>query len=280
MIALKSADPHLILKMLYHSLIVFGIFNNHTYLACIALQILLIEFYVEMNHPYLNLFVHYAEFLNGEEIELGNRLLSQTTKSDSRRSNAEALNNTYQGIGMMLQSGMELHLELDDIKPFSKGPRRYNFKEDDPTLKKTGAFILTMIEQMILGTWKHYYIPLRISQRTLKKLNLKEPDLNNHKSYSLLSKDTCNAKLEAKRKELIDVPYLASIDWFTRIKESMEKLWDHKWNFLENISNEDLKDVCQKIPYYIQPGFEKSLDQRRPKPSRSKRKRELLQELE
>ncbi|MDQ2685014.1 MAG: hypothetical protein M3Y25_04105 [Thermoproteota archaeon] len=243
-----------------------------------SLQILLIEYYMENNHPYLNLFVHYAEFLNGEEIELGNRLLSQTTKSDSRRSNADALNSTYQGIGMMLHSGMELHLELDDIKPFSKGPRRYNFKYDDPVLQKTTAFIRSMSEKMILGTWKHYYMPFRTSKGTLKKLNLTEADVSNHRSYTLQAKDTGNAKVEAKRQELIDVPYLASIDWFTRIQKSIEKLWDHKWNFLESISNDDLKEICSKIPYYIRPEFEKSLEKRIPKKSRSKRKREMLEE--
>lgn len=278
MIALKSADPYSILKMLYHSLILFGIFNTHTYLACVSLQILLIEYYMENNHPYLNLFAHYAEFLNGEEIELGNRLLSQTTKSDSRRSNAEALNNTYQGIGMMLQSGMELHVEIDEIKPFSKGSRRYHFKDDDPIFQKITLFVRTMSEQMILGTWKHYFMPFRISQRTLKKLNLTEPDINNHMSYTLQAKDTGSAKVEIKRKELIDVPYLGSIDWFTRIKKSIEKLWEHKWDFLDSISNEDLRDICSKIPFYIREDFEQKLEKRIPKISRSKRKREMLQE--
>ena len=75
MIAVKSANPAEILKMLYNALILFGIFNTHTYLASVSLQILLLEYYVATDHPFLNFFVHYAEFLNGEEIELGNQQL-------------------------------------------------------------------------------------------------------------------------------------------------------------------------------------------------------------
>lgn len=273
MIALKSANPVEILKMLYNSLILFGIFNTHTYLASVSLQILLLEYYVASNHPFLKFFVHYAEFLNGEEIELGNRLLSQTTKSDSRRSNADALNHTYQGIGMMIHSGMELHLELDKLKPFSKGSRRYNFKENDPAIQLTSKFITTMKEKMILGTWKHYYMPFKTSKSTLKKMNLKEADLNNHKSYTLVALNCGDEKTEAARTELIDVPYLASIDWLSRIKKAIKKLWDNKWDFFESIPNEKLKEICEKIPNYILPEFLAKLDQRIPKPRSNKRKR-------
>ncbi len=273
MIALKSADPHAILKMLYHSLIVFGIFNTHTYLACVSLQILLIEYYVETNHPFLNFFVHYAEFLNGEEIELGNRLLSQTTKSDSRRSDAEVLSHTYQGIGMMLHSGMELHLELDELKPFSKGSRRYTFRDNDPTIAMTCKFIHKMSEEMILGSWQHYFMPFKASKAKLKKMNLQEPDLDNHRSYTLTSLNTGDFDTESKRKEIIDVPYLASVDWLSRIKKGIQKLWDNKWDFFESISNEDLKEVAESIPSYTLPEFQTNLLSRIPKAKRSRKKR-------
>lgn len=273
MIALKSADPHAILKMLYHSLIVFAIFNTHTYLACVSLQILLIEYYVATNHPFLNFFAHYAEFLNGEEIELGNRLLSQTTKSDSRRSDAEVLSHTYQGIGMMLHSGMELHLELDELKPFSKGSRRYIFKDNDPAIAMTCQYIRKMSEQMILGSWQHYFMPFKTSKAKLKKMNLTEPDLNNHRSYTLTPLNAADLETENKRKELIDVPDLASIDWFTRIKKGMQKLWDNKWDFFEGISNEDLKEAAKSIPSYILPGFETRLLSRVPKERKRKKRK-------
>lgn len=273
MIALKSADPNAILKMLYHSLIIFGIFNTHTYLACVSMQILLLEYYVALKHPFLKFFVYYAEFLNGEEIELGNRLLSQTTKSDSRRSDPEILSHTYQGIGMMLQSGMELHLELDELKPFSKGSRRYNFKENDPAIAMTCQFIHKMSEQMIIGSWQHYFMPFKTSKAKLKKMNLKEPDLNNHKSYTLTALNTGDYDTESKRKELIDVPYLGSIDWLSRIKKSMQKIWNNKWDFFEGIPNEDLKEIADRVPSYILPDFKQNLTTRVPKPRTNKKKR-------
>ncbi len=174
---------------------------------------------------------------------------------------------------MMLHSGMELHVELDKLKPFSKGARRYNFKENDPAIHLTRKFITTMNEKMILGTWQHYYMPFKTSKSTLKKLNLENPDMNNYKSYTLMSVNCGDEKTEEGRKELIDVQYLGSIDWFSRIKKAMKKLWDHKWDFFESISNEDLREICSKMPSYILPEFLDPLQKRIPKPRTNKKKR-------
>ena len=68
MIAIKSGDVPNILNLLYQSQVVFGIFSVHTYMECVSVQLMLLEYYNHVGHPYLELFADCSESLNGEDI--------------------------------------------------------------------------------------------------------------------------------------------------------------------------------------------------------------------
>ncbi len=176
---------------------------------------------------------------------------------------------------MMIHSGMELNMDLEDLKPFSKGNKRYNFKENDESLKKTKLFILKLLDEMVLGTWKHYDMPMKPNRSVITKLKLSGPDSSNFNTYKLISVGTDNYAEENKKKELISVGYLGAINWQERIKKAMNKLWKNKWNFGEEISNEILENIVSEVPFYANVNLKEILQNRIPREKKERKKRKF-----
>ncbi len=100
------------------------------------MRLLFLEHWITFKHPFIKLFEESPTTLIGDDIELGNRMLSQCTKSDSRRSQPDWLNRTYQALGLMSHCGMDFFDETEELKTYSKGPRRYTFKDPDATIQQ------------------------------------------------------------------------------------------------------------------------------------------------
>ncbi len=109
---------------------------------------------------------------------------------------------TYRALGMMIQSGMDMKLELDEFKSFTKGSHRYTFKDSDTALIHTRKFIRNMLQKMILGTWKHYAIPIKPNRLKLKKLGLTQPDPNNRETFKLVIAG-CNLMMKIKIRKFL-----------------------------------------------------------------------------
>lgn len=175
----------------------------------------------------------------------------------------------------MIHSGMELNMDLEDLKPFSKGNKRYNFKEDDESLKKTKIFILKLLDEMVLGTWKHYEMQIKPNRKVITKLKLSGPDSSNFNTYKLVSVGADNYIEEKKKKELISVGYLGAINWQERIQQSMNKLWKNKWNFGEELSNEVLENIVNEVPFYANAKLKEILQKRIPAEKKERKKRKV-----
>src|SRR4051812_5003718 len=99
-------------------------------------------------------------------------MLSQCTKADARRSDPTMLNRTYQALGLMSHSGMDFFDETEELKTYSKGPRRYTFEDPDATILEGIQFFRNMITSMCNGRFKHYEIPGKENKMAMKKLKL------------------------------------------------------------------------------------------------------------
>jgi hypothetical protein len=219
----------------------------------VYVQLLLLHYFQDLDHPVLQLFKQCPEIFIGEDIELGNRYLSQFSKNDSRRSNYDLLNRAYQSLGLMLHSGVILDDENEEIKGFTKGNRRYQLQENIGTMKKIKEYWEEVVVELGNGTWHHYKIPRDPIRKTRAQPSPPEMDPNNYRTMVLYSNNTLSKSSEDKKRELIDVPLLASSPWFDNIKKKVHKFWTKKWDFFQNVKKETLQEFLATLPKYAAP---------------------------
>src|ERR1700709_2191173 len=103
----KEALP--LLRLLY---IGFCILETQYYVESVGMHLLLYEFQLSNNHPAVQLQDANWRNMNGEDLELGNRALSHSTKSVRGQSEAKVLHRSYRLLGCMFDQNVNLRSEL------------------------------------------------------------------------------------------------------------------------------------------------------------------------
>src|SRR5258708_21906129 len=96
-------------------LIAFSILRAPQYVDGLLLQSALWEYWLHHHHPFHDLAQLSPSSLIGEDIELGNRLLSQHCSRDSRRTDAKLLGDAYAQLGILMHNGMAMHVDLGEM---------------------------------------------------------------------------------------------------------------------------------------------------------------------
>jgi len=123
--SLKSSNFQLMYLTLRQMLVAFSLLGSVKYVEFLLLQLGLWEYQNQMQHPSIDIIEASVSSFVGEDIELFNRLLSQHSKNNSRRTDADLLNTAYQRLGALVHSGLQFNQDLLDNKMFLKGNRRY-----------------------------------------------------------------------------------------------------------------------------------------------------------
>lgn len=242
--------------------------SSYKYIECVSVQLLLLEYYKQYNHPFLLFFQHSSTSLIGDDIELGNRLLAQTTKSDSRRSDVQLLNDTYQSLGVMMRVNAEFLQDVEELQHFNKGDKRYVFKEDDETLQFAETYWIKTLRDMLMGKWKHYEIPKSVAPK------FTEINTNSHETMKLSSKNTGTKEEEIEKMELIAVEFLGVTDSKNIVNNSMDTLWKNSlaWKFSKQLDNKVIMKMGNEMKKYLNKEMLATLDERT-KEMKRKRKR-------
>ena len=111
LLALKGNQPTLAYENLLKVLIVFSLLGNREYVEMILLQLLLLEYHKITQHPHVDVFNNLLQLLVGEDIELGNRVLSHASIRNSRRSDLAQLSRSYRMLRR--HDGVQRHSERD-----------------------------------------------------------------------------------------------------------------------------------------------------------------------
>src|SRR5689334_14471699 len=106
--------------------------RNHAH--AILLQLSLFEYWEHNEHPAMKMFARSPEILCGDNIELCNRLLSQHSSDNSRRSNFDLLAKAFPHLGILLHHGMAMQEDLHKTISLHKDTTRYTFKNPDPRI--------------------------------------------------------------------------------------------------------------------------------------------------
>ena len=202
----------------------------------------------------------------GEDIELFNHLLAQHSQHDSRRSDAASLDEAYRCLGLFVHSGVSFNEELLECNKFVKGSRRYNLKLDGPEIAKTREFLEKLFLDFANNNFKHYSIPReglkgRVDGES-KTLPMKR---NDYRTMRFRSNNTGTKDSEVETLELVDVGYVASIDWVSVLNEKFQSLSLREWKFKEHLKDETVQRFETKFPEYV--------GHPRPKPPRESKSR-------
>ena len=141
--------------------VAFSLLGSTKYVEFILLQLGLWEYQNQMQHPSIDIIEASVGSFVGEDIELFNRLLSQHSKNNSRRTDAELLNTAYQKLGSLVHSGLEFNQDLLDNKMFLKGNRRYKVDMEGEVAKTINKFLKDLYTDLKTGNYKHYKIPYK-----------------------------------------------------------------------------------------------------------------------
>jgi hypothetical protein len=155
---MKSNNPALIYQGLQRTIIICALLNMGEYVEMISLHLLLFEYHLTFEHPHTQLFCATPASFVGEDIELGNRMLSHYATSTSRATDYRLLNDAYKQVGLLLKSGMQFSEELSEFKDLVKGKRRYELT-DEKALEKAQQFFTDTILALGNNNFQHYVIP-------------------------------------------------------------------------------------------------------------------------
>jgi len=193
-------------------------------------------------------------------------------KHNSRRGDAKLADEAYRCLGMMVHDGMEFNNDLLNYRKLTKGNRRYNLKINGPEVNRMRSFLKATYEGFLNGEWTHYAIPrtgVRTRNQHDEDASVLPMDINDHKTMRLSSQKTGTEIVEAGTSELIDVAYVAAVDWHGNLKKKWDSLMKRKWKFKEHLNQDQL---ATELPQYMRVEECKNESKREQK-RRKKRKR-------
>ena len=272
--ALKAGTFKTILLKLRQVVLAFVLLDSHEYVDMLVLQLALWEYQLEMNHPVIDILRSSPQSFVGEDIELFNRLLSQHSKDNSRRSEAGLLNNAYQSLGVMVQNGMTLTEDLLESKQFLKGNRRYVVDENGLEVEKVRKFLKNLWENFANSTYSHYAIPrIGLGKKGKQVQDALPMDTTDPKTMRLSTAVTGVASIERKKRELISVSLLAAANWHSYFDSRWNSLLTRDWKFKSLLKEETLERFQRDFKSYAGEDRPRRREKR-------KNKRKLDRELE
>lgn len=237
---------------LRQALVAFTILGSNQYIDMLLLQFGIWEYQEQMQHPIMDILKGSVGSFVGEDIELFNRLLAQHSKHSSRRAESELLNQAYQSLGYLVHSGMEFNKDLLESKSFLKGNRRYEVDLESKEAEAVRDFLKNLYLQFDSGEYLHYEIPYKPKCKRVGKKWVKVPiNLDDHKTFVTLSRNTETEEEEAPASCLMGVVLLSSKDWRTYLKEQFEALLSRTWQFKEKLKNKTLDKFYRDFPKYV-----------------------------
>jgi hypothetical protein len=248
-------------------LVAFSILRAPMYIDALLIERSFYHYWELYKHPFHELATKSPSSLIGEDIELGNRLLSQHCSRDSRRSDPTLLDNAYVQLGTMMHNGMAMHEDIKSVMQSIKGSRRYEIKPEDLRVERAVTFFNTVLNEMEKGTWKHYYYRRKgASKKKGDKKKTTKVVLSDDEEESSSEEDEKDLKptvqtfqsknLESKASELKSVaihpvPVLSEVKWIDYLKKKADTLYPRSEKWKAKVSAETIAVLKRDYPHYL-----------------------------
>ena len=106
----------------------FCMLQSPNYVEAIGMQLLLLDWHALVGHPAIELQKSNWRNMNGEDMELGNRHLSNCTKSIRGQTEADSLDRAYRLVGCMLETKSVLHEDLKNYRSMKQWSSNKNIR--------------------------------------------------------------------------------------------------------------------------------------------------------
>lgn len=247
----QGSFPEIHLK-LQQMLVAFALLGSNQYMDLLLVQLAIWAYQTKTDHPMMDVLNASPRTFVGEDIELFNRLLSQHSQHDSRRSEATLLDHSYRKLGYIVHSGMTFNAELVNSTQFLKGNRRYCLDVDGPEVDRARGFFGKLFTSFANNAYYHYEIPREpLKKKTNGVTTILPMDIKNCTTYKLSTINAAVQQTELEGIELIDVRYIASTNWVDVLSVKFEGLVRRDWKFKEHLKPETLTRLEQEFPEYV-----------------------------
>jgi hypothetical protein len=246
-------EPALVLLNLKKLLILFAMLGNTEYVEFILLHLLLFTYHLDFNHPHPELFLNNLFSFVGEDIEIANRALSHCSSRNSRRSEHDLLNKSYRLLRYMRHTGLEFGEDMMQFHDILKGNRRYAVNNEE-VFEKAITFWNKVIQDLKEGSFTHYKIPYKLQKTSKRIARFQLPsDSKAPVIVVLQTGDTDSKDLADKKRELKEVNYLASYDWYYFLENTLKSMHRKKWNVATQFDHKTIQEIVKKGGGYISP---------------------------
>ena len=168
---------------------------------------------------------------------------------------------------MMVHDGVEFNEDLLESYKLTKGNRRYEIEIDGPEMIRMREFLEATYESFRAETWTHYAI-----QRNSWKGKEGRSKMNTQVASAMIlsSAKSGTQSQELETRELIDVRFVASVDWYSALKTKFNSLLKRPWKFREHLNDVQLERVKRELPEYA---VEAPVEEKKSSKKTKKRKR-------
>ena len=136
-------------------------------------------------------------------------------------------------------------------KKFLKGNRRYTLQDEGHEVTTSRAFLGDLFEKFANSTFSHYAIPRSGLKPPGGEGELLPMDVKDHRTMRFRTLKTGVRREETKQRELVDVQYLASVDWTSVLEAHWNSLLTRDWKFTEHLRPETLLWFQDQLPQYF-----------------------------
>jgi hypothetical protein len=250
-LAIKENEPALVLLNLKKLLILFAMLGNTEYVEFILLHLLLFTYHLDFNHPHPELFLNNLFSFVGEDIEIANRALSHCSSRNSRRSEHDLLDRSYRLLRYMRHTGLEFGEDMTQFHDIFKGNRRYRVNNEE-VFEKAITFWNKVIQDLKEGSFTHYKMPYKL-QKTSKRIPRLSSDSKEAAIVIFQTGDADSKDVADKKRELKEVNYLASYDWYYFLENTLKSMHRKKRNVTTQLDRKTIQEIIKKGDGYVSP---------------------------
>src|SRR6185503_10517167 len=87
---------------------------------------------------------------------------------------------------------------------------------------------------------------------------------------------TGTEEVEVETMELIDVGFVASVDWYAKLKKKWNSLVRRKWKFREHLSDAQLDRLGRELPQYVAKDYVRESKEERKKRGGKRKRRDSI----
>lgn len=227
--------------------IVFAILKSPVYVVAIGYFLLQLEYYQAVGHPALEMLRKNLSNFVGEDIELANRYLGQSTQGRRGRSDSDSLDRSYRMLGVFMpvtSSVRPLIVQTHSLTGWSQN-KRLEYKASDPVMMNAVTWMTELIDSFEDGSFTHYVTTPEEDRPRPGRPKGSKNGVKKRKEYYATKQAKRNVQkqsVEVQTQTLQSVPCILTANWLDYFTYHVTGSLNRKWYVGRGIDPTSLDD--------------------------------------